>query len=319
MPVMQLYPLRFKPIFRDYIWGGHKLREVFGKDVPADKIMAESWEIVDLPDDKSVIANGELAGQTLREVIEKYPAEIIGDANFKPPFPLLIKFLDCANVLSVQVHPDPDACRRMGKGDPKTECWYIISAEPGAFIYKGLKPGVTREQFAEAIRQGTVAELLAKVSVEPGQCHFLPAGTAHSIGPGLLIAEIQTPSDTTYRIFDWNRVDDSGKSRPLHIEEALESIHFDASGNNLSVTTAGRLANCEYFKVDKGTQAKDCELLFSPGKMKTLIILAGFGTILGADGISVEFKTGSTLLVPAAYEGVIRFADDTQYLRVTLT
>ena len=316
---MQLYPLKFKPIFRDYIWGGHKLRELFGKDIPADKIMAESWEIVDLPEDISVVSNGQLVGQTIHELIEKYPAEIMGDENFTPPFPLLIKFLDCANVLSVQVHPDPQTCRRMGKGDPKTECWYIISAEPDAFIYKGLKPGVTKEQFAEAIKKGTVAELLAKVPVEAGECHFLPAGTAHSISPGLLIAEIQTPSDTTYRIFDWNRLDSNSKSRPLHIEEALESIHFDPSGDNLSVTTTGRLADCEYFKVDKGHQAKDCELLLSPGKMKTLIILSGCGTIAGTNGFAVEFKTGQTLLVPAAYEGAIQFADDTQYLMVTLT
>ena len=121
---MRLYPLKFKPIFRDYLWGGHKLREIFGKDVPEEKIMAESWEIVDLPEDKSVIANGPFAGKILRDVIKEYPKEITGRESFKPPFPLLIKFLDCANVLSVQVHPDEQACKRMGKGDPKTECWY---------------------------------------------------------------------------------------------------------------------------------------------------------------------------------------------------
>ena len=295
------------------------MRELFGKDVPADKIMAESWEIVDLPDDISVVANGQLAGETIHQLIEKYPAEIMGDENFKPPFPLLIKFLDCANVLSVQVHPDPQTCRRMGNGDPKTECWYIISAVLDAFIYKGLKPGVTKKRFAEAIKKGTTAELLAKIPVKAGECHFLPAGTAHSIGPGLLIAEIQTPSDTTYRIFDWNRLDSNGKSRPLHIEEALESIHFDPSGDNLSVTTTGRLVDCEYFKIDKGHQVKDCELLLSPGKMKTLIILTGCGTITGSDGAAVEFETGQTLLVPAVYEGAIQFAEDTQYLMVTIT
>jgi mannose-6-phosphate isomerase len=315
---MQLYPLKFKPIFRDYLWGGHKLREIFGKDVPEEKIMAESWEIVDLPEDKSVISNGPFAGKILREVIKKYPKEITGDKNFKPPFPLLIKFLDCANVLSVQVHPDEQACKRMGKGDPKTECWYIISAEPRAFIYKGLKPGVTKEQFAEAINKGHIAELLAKVPVEAGECHFLPAGTAHSIGGGILIAEIQTPSDTTYRVFDWNRIDSSGKSRPLHIKEALESIHFDSSGDNLSVTTTGRLVDCEYFKIDKGHQAENCELLVSAGKMKVLIILDGFGIILQNDGISVEFKRGDTILIPATYEGAVQFADESEYLTVTL-
>ncbi|MDD5063247.1 MAG: mannose-6-phosphate isomerase [Phycisphaerae bacterium] len=313
---MDLYPLKFQPIYKKRIWGGQKLREVFDKDIPPFERIGESWELADLPDDKSVIANGELVGQTLNSAIKKYPKEITGDINFEGPFPLLIKFIDAEDILSVQVHPDSKTCRRMGEGTPKTECWYIISAVPGAVIYKGLKEGVTKEEFSEAIKKGSVAELLVKVPVETGQCHFLPAGTAHSIGAGLLIAEIQTPSDTTYRVFDWNRVDETGKARPLHIAEALESINFDAAGVNLPVTTVGRLVDCEYFKIDKGHQAKGCETLLSPGRMKTLIILAGFGAILGADGSLVEFKAGDCLLVPAAYEGAMRFADDTQYLIV---
>ncbi|MFZ2146798.1 MAG: type I phosphomannose isomerase catalytic subunit [Sedimentisphaerales bacterium] len=315
---MKAYPLKFCPIFKQRIWGGQKLREVFDKDLPPFEKIGESWELADLPNDKSVIENGQLAGQTLNSAIEKYPKEITGNENFSGAFPLLIKFLDAQDILSVQVHPDPQTCRRMGKGEPKTECWYIISAAPGAVIYKGLKKGVTKKQFAEAIEKGNVADLLAKVTVKAGECHFLPAGTAHAIGPGLLIAEIQMPSDTTYRVFDWNRIDDSGKPRELHIEEALESIHFNASADNLSVTTLGRLVDCEYFKVDKGRQGKDCELLLSPGQIKTLIIIIGCGTILGAGAEPVEFKAGDTLLVPAAYEGAMLFDDDTQYLTVTI-
>lgn len=317
--VMKPYPLKFRPIYKQRIWGGQKLRGFFDKDIPPFEKIGESWELADLPDDKSLIANGELAEQTLDSAIKKYPEEITGDKNFSGPFPLLIKFLDAEDILSVQVHPDLQTCRRMGRGEPKTECWYIISAVPGAVIYKGLKKGVSKEKFTEAIKKGSVAGMLAKVPVEAGQCHFLPAGTAHSIGAGLLIAEIQTPSDTTYRVFDWNRVDDTGKARPLHIEEALESIHFNASDDNLSVTTIGRLVDCEYFRIDKGHQSRNCELLLSPGKMETLIILTGLGAILAADGTSVEFKAGGCLLVPAAYEGVMRFADDTQYLTVNLT
>jgi len=314
---MKLYPLKFRPILKQRIWGGQKLRE-FGKDIVAGEKIGESWDLADLPDDKSVISNGVLAGKTLSWAIQNYPKEITGDENFSSPFPLLIKFLDAKDILSVQVHPDEQTCVRLGKGEPKTECWYIISAEHGTVIYKGLKKGVTKDKFANAIKKGNVAELLAEVAVEAGQCHFLPAGTAHSIGAGLLIAEIQTPSDTTYRVFDFNRVGDNGKPRPLHIEEALESIHFDASGDNLSVTTIGRLVDCKYFKIDKGHQAENCELLLSPGKMKTLVILTGFGTILGAEGNPVEFKAGDCLLVPAGYEGAIRFATDTQYLTVTI-
>ncbi|MGA1980737.1 MAG: type I phosphomannose isomerase catalytic subunit [Sedimentisphaerales bacterium] len=295
---MQLYPLKFRPIYKQRIWGGQKLREVFNKDIPPFEKIGESWELADLPDDKSVIANGELASQTLNSAIKKYPKEITGDKNFSGPFPLLIKFLDAEDILSVQVHPDSQTCRRMGKGKSKTECWYIISAVPGAAIYKGLKKGVTKEKFSKAIKKGSVAELLAKVPVEPGQCHFLPAGTAHSIGAGLLIAEIQTLSDTTYRVFDWNRVDETGKARPLHIEEALESINFNAAGVNLPITTVGRLVDCEYFKIDKGHQAKGCETLLSPGRMKTLIILAGAGIILDRDGIPLSSRQETLYLSP---------------------
>lgn len=185
-------------------------------------------------------------------------------------------------------------------------------------IYKGIKKGVTKRQFSQAIKNGTLVERLARVPVEAGQCHFLPAGTVHSIGPGLLIAEIQTPSDTTYRVFDFNRVDETGKPRELHIEEALESIHFDMSSNALAVTTVGRLVDCQYFKVDKGHQARGSELLLSPGKMKTIVFITGGGTFLSQNTDAVEFKAGDTVLVPAVYKGAIRFAADTEYLTVTL-
>ena len=310
--------MKFEPIYKRRIWGGRKLEEIFGKELPAGEKIGESWELADLPEDKSVVANGELAGMNIREVIEKYPKEITGDEDFPTPFPLLIKILDAEDVLSVQVHPDQETCKRTGRGEPKTECWYIISAVPGAVIYKGLKDGVTKEQFARAIEDGTVAETLVKVRVHAGECHFLPAGTAHAIGPGLLIAEIQTPSDTTYRVFDWNRVDDAGNARELHIEQALESIHFDQSNDELPVANIGRLVDCEYFKIDKGHQAANCELLLSPGRMKTLIFLSGMGTILGSEAEPVEFRAGDCILVPAAYEGAIRFGGDTQYLTVTL-
>jgi mannose-6-phosphate isomerase len=314
---MRFYPLKFRPILKQRIWGGQKLREL-GKEIEAGEKIGESWELADLPEDKSVISNGELAGQTLGSVIQDYPEEITGDEGFTGPFPLLIKFLDAQDILSVQVHPDEQTCRRLGKGEPKTECWYIVAAMEGAAIYKGLKRGVTKDRFAEAVKEGGVAELLEKVVVEAGQCHFLPAGTAHSIGAGLLIAEIQTPSDTTYRVFDFNRVDDTGKPRQLHVEEALESIHFDASGDELSVTTIGRLVDCKYFKIDKGHQAGSCEVLLAGGEMKTLVILTGSGTIVAAEGNPVEFRAGDCVLIPFAYEGVIRFATDTQFLTVTI-
>ncbi len=314
---MQVYPLKFGPIYKERIWGGNKLREVFGREMPKGKRIGESWELADLPEDKSKIINGELAGETIESVIRKYPQEITGVKKFKLPFPLLIKILDCGDILSVQVHPDKETCKRMGKGDFKTECWYIIEAKPGAVIYKGLKKGTTKEKFARAIKDGTVDRLLIKVPVKVGECHFLPAGTPHAIGAGLLIAEIQTPSDTTYRVYDWNRVDDKGKPRPLHIEEALESIHYDSSGDNLSVASVGRLVDSEYFKVDKGHQARNCEMLLAAGKMKTIMIMNGFGAIIG-NNKTVDFKAGDTILIPAAYEGAMCFSAETEYLTATI-
>ena len=316
MSVMKPYPLKFEPIYKNRIWGGQKLKTFFGKDIPAGEKIGESWELADLPNGKSIVANGEFAGCNLGEVITKYPRQIIGTDDFTGPFPLLIKILDAEDILSVQVHPDVKTCLRMGTGEPKTECWYIISAAKDAIIYKGLKKGVSREQFAEAIEKGTVAEMLEKVPVSAGQCHFLPAGTAHSIGAGLLIAEIQTPSDTTYRVFDWNRVDQAGKPRQLHIAEAIESIDFAASAP--AVTTAGRLVETEFFTIDKTAETKDSELPFLPGQMKVLVILAGYGKIAETKEDPVEFTSGDCLLLPAAYGGSIRFFADTEYLTITI-
>jgi len=318
MASMKPYPLKSVPIFKERIWGGSKLQTAFGKDLPVDEKIGESWELADLPNGQSTIANGELAGQTLASIVERYPEEITGLKDPPRPFPLLIKLLDAQDVLSVQVHPDRETCRRMGVGEPKTECWYVIDAEPGAVIYKGLKEEVSREQFAQAIENGTTADVLAKIPVQPGECHFLPAGTAHAIGAGLLIAEIQTPSDTTYRVFDWNRVDAAGQPRQLHLDEALESIHFDVTAEMLPVTTHGRLVDCEYFKVDQGHRAANCQLLLARNQMHTLVILSGGGVIVSAQAAQVEFTAGDCLVVPAAFEGAVKFAHDTLYLTVTL-
>jgi mannose-6-phosphate isomerase len=318
MSPMDMYPLRSVPVYKERIWGGRRLEEVFGKKLGPGQKIGESWEIADLPEGQSGIAHGPLAGLTLGEVVHRHTEQIAGTRDFPERFPLLVKFLDARDVLSVQVHPDRETCRGMGKGDPKTECWYVIQAEPGAVIYKGFKKTVTRERFAQALRDGTAADLLAAVPVKPGQCHFIPAGTVHSLGAGLLVAEVQTPSDTTYRVFDWNRVDDSGKPRSLHIAEALESIHFDITPDKLPVTTVGRLVDCEYFKVDKGHQAARGERLLVQGCLRILIFLTGGGTILSRAAEPVEFKAGDCFLIPAAFEGAAQFTQDTEYLIVTM-
>lgn len=318
MMQINYYPLTFEPIFQQRIWGGRRLAELFGKALPDAVPIGESWELADLPNGRSVAANGPLAGQTLTAILRQHGPAVTGKPDFTGPFPLLIKLLDAEEVLSVQVHPDAEACRTMGKGEPKTECWYIVDARPGAVIYKGLKPGTTRDAFAEAIHDGTCAELLNRVPVEVGQCHFLPSGMCHAIGAGLVIAEIQQPSDTTYRVFDWNRIDKTtGRPRPLHIDEALQSIRFDAAPP-LEPTTVGRLVDAAEFKVDKGHQTPGCEVLIKAGTMRVLLILTGSGTIISETTEPVDFSAGQTLLVPAAYEGVLQFKRDCEYLTVTL-
>ena len=223
---MGWYPLTFEPVFKERIWGGRRLEQLYGKRLPPGVPIGESWEVTDRPEGVSVITNGPLAGRTLRELMENHREELLGaawDAGGK--FPLLIKILDAQDILSLQVHPPESVARRLG-GEPKTEMWYVADAEPGAHLLVGLKRGVTREEFERKVRAGTAAECVHRVPVQKGDAMFLPAGRIHAIGAGLVLFEIQQNSDTTYRVFDWNRVGPDGKPRPLHIAEAMESIDF---------------------------------------------------------------------------------------------
>src|SRR6185503_14339391 len=221
-----LYPLIFKPIFKERVWGGRSIEKLYGKALPGTAPIGESWEVSDRPGDVSVIANGPLAGQDLRSLLEKHGAEVFG--TMRPParFPLLIKILDAQDVLSLQVHPPAAIAPKLG-GEPKTEMWYIAHAEPGAYLYAGLKQGVTREEFERRLNDGTVAECAHRIDVKTGDAMFLPSGRVHAIGPGLVIFEIQQNSDTTYRVFDWNRVGLDGKPRELHVPQSMASIDFN--------------------------------------------------------------------------------------------
>jgi len=208
-----LYPLTFRPIFKERIWGGRALEQLYGKSLPPKVPIGESWEISDRPGDASVIANGPLAGKDLRWLMENHERELLGDAkSANGRFPLLIKILDAQEKLSLQVHPPARKAAEL-KGEPKTEAWYIADAAPGAELYVGLKRGVTREEFERKIQSGEVAECFHRVPVRAGDTMFLPSGRVHAIGAGLVIFEIQQNSDTTYRVFDWNRVGTDGKPR----------------------------------------------------------------------------------------------------------
>jgi mannose-6-phosphate isomerase len=222
-----LYPLTFQPIFKERVWGGRKLEQLYQKAIPPERPIGESWEITDRPEGISVIANGPLAGQSLRWLMEHHRKDVLGSlAAPAGPFPLLIKILDANDTLSVQVHPPAAVAAQLG-GEPKTEMWFITDATPEAALYVGLKSGTTREEFERRIADGTVAECLHRVPVRAGDAMFLPSGRLHAIGAGNVLFEIQQNSDTTYRVFDWNRAGLDGKPRELHVAQSLASIDFD--------------------------------------------------------------------------------------------
>ena len=223
----KLYPLTFKPIFKERVWGGRSLQRLYGKAMPPDKPIGESWEISDRPGDASVIANGPLAGKDLRWLMEHCTKDLLGAGHENTKrFPLLVKILDAREKLSLQVHPPAAKAAELG-GEPKTEMWYVAEAAPGAELYAGLKRGVTRAEFEKKIGDGTVADCFHRLKVEQGDVMFLPSGRVHALGAGLVIFEIQQNSDTTYRVFDWNRLGLDGKPRELHVAESLASMDFN--------------------------------------------------------------------------------------------
>lgn len=221
------HPLQFHPLFHERIWGGQTLATLYGKPIPEKKTIGESWEISDRPEAPSVVASGPLAGKTLGELMRDHPGQLLGRAKSQSGrFPLLVKILDARDKLSLQVHPPASKAAKLG-GEPKTELWHITHAEPGAELYVGLRRGATKAEFERRAADGAVAELFHRIPVRAGDTMFLPSGRVHAIGAGLVIFEIQQNSDTTYRVFDWNRVDASGKGRTLHLQESLESIDFN--------------------------------------------------------------------------------------------
>ena len=223
-----LYPFVFTPIFKERIWGGRELERLYGKKLPGQNPIGESWEVSYRPGDASIIGNGPLAGKTLRWLMENHAEAMLGSA--KPAannhFPILCKILDARDRLSLQVHPPAQKAAEL-KGEPKTEMWYITDASPGAELYVGLKRGVTRKEFEQKIHTSAVADCFQKVPVKAGDTMFLPSGRVHAIGAGLVIFEIQQNSDTTYRVYDWDRKGLDGKPRELHIPQSLASINFN--------------------------------------------------------------------------------------------
>jgi mannose-6-phosphate isomerase len=303
---MALYPLLFEPIFKERVWGGRKLEMIFDKPLPAEVPIGESWEISDREGDISTVMNGPYAGKDLHWLVENHSQELLGHARLENGrFPLLIKILDSREKLSLQVHPPAEKAARLG-GEPKTEMWYIADAAPGAELYVGLKRGVTREEFENKIRSGTVAECFYRLPVHPGDAMFLPSGRVHAIGAGLVIFEIQQNSDTTYRVFDWNRVGLDGKPRALHVAESLESIDFDDFEPGLARPKATQTGNLNsrclvddpLFRVNAITTMARETMVFDEPKLRIIGVVGGHLT--ASDGKnSVRLTKGQFCLLPA--------------------
>jgi mannose-6-phosphate isomerase len=303
------YPLLFEPILRPRVWGGRALGRL-NKPLPPGEPIGESWEIADLPasipDGQSIVANGPLAGRTLGEVRSAHPEALLGQAleSHADGFPLLVKYLDARENLSVQVHPTPSYVGRHPETHLKSEAWFIVSAEPGAVIYKGIRPEVSRGTFANHIATGEVVNDLVSMPARVGECHYLPSGTCHALGAGVLVAEIQTPSDTTFRVFDWNR-----KGRELHIEEALECIVFGEEPSPAATSarpaqvdgwTVERLVKTEFFAIDRVNVVDAIPMeVATQGLPRVLMVIAGEGSIEGPAGVITPVQAGSTVLLPA--------------------
>lgn len=303
---MKLYPLRFRPLFRQYIWGGRRLGETLNKPIGPGDSYAESWEVVDRGEDQSIVVGGPLAGKTLGELVRTRRADLLGRGTGHAEFPLLLKYLDCNRDLSIQVHPDDAFAAQLDPPDRgKTEAWYIIDAQPGSRLWAGLKPEVDRPALEAAIREDRIEDCLHEIEPQSGDCVFIPAGTVHALGAGMLVAEIQQSSDTTFRLYDWGRVDSSGKPRPLHIEQALQVIDFARGPVELQKPQGNeegalqRLVGCDKFVLSRVAGAADVPI-GGDGLFHILAVVCGKAALTSGDWEAEHLELGETLLVPAS-------------------
>jgi mannose-6-phosphate isomerase len=306
-------PLTFHPILMPRIWGGRRLEAEFGKKLPANKRIGESWEIVDREEAQSVVSSGPLKGKTLHELWTQYRTDIFGDVTDAPRFPLLIKLLDAQEKLSLQVHPPQDVAQRLGS-EAKTEFWYVARADAGAELYVGLRTKISEDDFRRALDAGRGADHLQVIPVKAGDGMFLPSGRFHAIGGGNLLVEVQQNSDTTYRVFDWNRVDDSGKPRQLHVEQALASINFDDVQPGLVRPEGELLVRHELFEVQKWQLDKARQI--TPSRQFAIVGCLTGKVVCG----SREIGPGEFMLVPAALpDRLVRpTGNGTSLLRITI-
>lgn len=300
----KLYPLLIKPEFHERVWGARDLRPIY--DLQPEKPIGEAW----LTGDNCRVQNGELAGRTLGELCREFGADLVGEsAPQRDRFPLLIKFLFPREKLSVQVHPDDEMARSMGQPCGKTECWYVLSAEPGAQVGVGLKPGVTKEEFAQAIKAGTAEQLLNWIDIHPGELIYVDAGTIHAIGPGSILVETQQNSDTTFRLYDY------GRPRELHLEQGLAAMKDKTQSGRQPVMTGDAL-EClvlsRHFVVTRFTLSSE-EMDFGSSGMKAIVPIHGSAVVQPADGPSFKVSAGEALISPAVGEGFSLFSPDQDF------
>lgn len=303
-----LYPLKFKPIFKERIWGGRKIETAFGKKLSEGEKIGESWELSGVDGDVSVVSNGKLKGNNLQELIEIYMGDLVGDKVFEKygeEFPLLIKLIDADDNLSIQVHPDDKLAAERHHSFGKTEMWYVVGHEPDAMLYLGFNQPVDKEKYLKYLEAGTLAELLNAYKVQDGDAYFIPAGTIHAIGKGLLIAEIQQTSDITYRVFDWNRVDPkTGQGRELHTELALDAIEYKSRSDYKTVAAPKvnapvTLEKCPYFQTNSLIVDGAVERDYADMDSFVIYICLDGDLELEYDGGTETVKKGETVLIPA--------------------
>src|SRR4051794_30044951 len=307
-------PLAFDPIFIERMWGGQRLESEFHKKLPPQKRIGESWEIVDRSEAQSIVTSGPLSGRTLHELWTQHRKEVFGDVPEKARFPLLIKILDAQENLSLQVHPPENVASRLG-GEPKNEFWYVAAAAPDAELFLGFRKAITRDSFEERLRDGTVIDHVHTIAVQAGDAVFLPAGRVHAIGAGNLLIEIQQNSDTTYRAFDWNRIDPAtATKRDLHVERAIQCINFEDVQPQLIQPKGDLLIRDRSFEIRKWKLDEVREA--APfGQFAIVCCLTGN---VGCGKAS--FTPGEIFLVPAHSEDrqLRPLAPDTTLLRVTI-
>ena len=287
-------PISFKPIFKEKPWGGKKLKSILHKNIPSEHT-GESWEISALPGDVSMVAEGYFKGKSLPDLLKKYGDKLVGKKVYQTygnNFPLLIKYIDASEDLSVQVHPDDKMAKKIHQASGKNELWHILQADPGAVLYIGLRPNTQREDYLSNLQTGNWEKLLNKIPVQAGDTFYIPAGTVHSIGKGVLLAEVQQTSDLTYRIYDWNRNGLNGKPRELHTDLALQAINFEAQPEK----KIEKIVKTPYFKVEKLTCSNDSKRDLQKTDSFVILMNTGEGKFTIDD---LSFPKGKVLFLPA--------------------